>query len=146
MNRIAALILAGMVLGGCGSTQSVDALSAYRTEMDGVFSDLENVQNTINEIDASAENADELLLQAMDEMSAACSKAAAAEAPSGYESIQETAEHAAMMMGQASSGFREAFEGTDFNQSAYDAAMEYYKSANTDVQSMITGLQNSFSE
>lgn len=134
-----------MMLTGCAATtQSVEELSAYRTEMEGLFSDLENVQQTIDEIDASAGNADELLLQAMDEMSAACNKAAAAEAPAGYETVQDKAEHAATMMGRASSEFHSAFEAEDLDQNAYDEAMEYYKSACEDIQSMIEGLQNSF--
>lgn len=143
--RFLAGILAAILLTGCAAgSQSTEALRSYRTEMEGLFSDLENVQSTIDGIDASADNADELLVQAIDEMSAACSKAAAAEAPAGYEVVQERAEHAAAMMGQASSEFHTAFEAETMDQDAYDAAMEYYKSACSDIQSMISGLQNSF--
>lgn len=145
--RLAGILLSALLLTGCGTgTQSAEELGSYRSEMEGLFADLENAQGMIEEIDTTADNAGELLLQAIDEMSAACSKAAAAEAPEGYEIITEYAEHAAMMMGQAGSEFHAAFEAEDLDQGAYDAAMEYYKAACSDIQCMISGLQSSFSE
>lgn len=138
---------AGLMLSGCGSSsQSVEELSSYRTEMEEFFTELESAQNAINGIDASDESAEEALYNAIDGMSTACTRISETEPPAGYESIQEAAAHAAMMMGQAASGFREAFDGESFDQNAYDAAMEYYKAAGNDIQLMIEALQTSFDQ
>lgn len=144
----AVLILMALIgLTACGNDgQTAEELSAYRTEMETFFTDLETAQNAIEAIDAGDDSAETDLLTQVDAISVSCAAIAAVDPPSGYEEVQTTAEHAAAMMGQASSGFHHAFESTDLDQDSYDAAMEYYKAAGNDIQAMIVMLQNSFDE
>lgn len=148
--RLAAALVAASVLlslTGCGSDrQTVEELAAYRTEMETFFQELQTAQNAMESIDTASDTAEEDLLAQVDAISTSCAAIAAIEPPNGLEEVQSTAEHAAMMMGQASSGFHDAFESTDLDQDAYDAAMEYYKAAGNDIQEMILMLQNSFGE
>lgn len=110
--------------------------------METFFSELELADTAIASIDASMDTAEDDLLTQVDSIAVSCAAIADVEPPSGYEQVQDKAEHAAAMMGQASSGFHDAFESDSLDQDAYDAAMEYYRSAGNDIQEMIRMLQS----
>lgn len=138
---IAALLLTTTA---CSITENkADALSSYRAEMETFFDELQTAQAAIESIDAASDTAQTQLLEQIDAICVSCASIAGVTPPDGYAEVQNKAEHAAAMMGQASSGFHAAFESTDLDQDSYNAAMEYYKSAGNDIQDMIALLQGS---
>lgn len=136
------MLLALTGLTACSMTGQADELRSYRTQMETFFSELELADTAIASIDASMDTAEDDLLTQVDSIAVSCAAIADVEPPSGYEQVQDKAEHAAAMMGQASSGFHDAFESDSLDQDAYDAAMEYYRSAGNDIQEMIRMLQS----
>ncbi len=129
-----------LALSGCASKQDQE-LAVYKANMEQFFSNVRTINDAINALDLTAEDAGDKLLSYLDALDRSVQQMAALEVPPGFPGAAEYAEDAASCMTQAVSYYHEAYDGGACNASYEDAAYQYYERANNDLKQLILILR-----
>lgn len=134
----ALLLLTGsLFLTSCGKSQEAEQLKTYRTEMDTIFQNISDINDTMNNIDTETETATDDLLSCFDSLEAELSAMSQLTAPDQFSSIDELASEALENMTTANELYHEAFSNGSYNEYTAEAASEYYARVNKRLQYII---------
>ncbi|MDD6716207.1 MAG: hypothetical protein PUF49_07520 [Firmicutes bacterium] len=137
------LVLALLVLSGCGANGQVKAMEDYKSGLTSICDQLAACNDTLKGIDPESEDAQKLLLSTVDDIARLFNEAAQLPAPDGYSRVQETAKSAAGRMQEANEAYHKAFEADTFDQKAFKQAQEAYHDANGQLQDLLSLLHSS---
>ena len=132
---ICAILITALFLCGCGESKE---LTAFRTDFDNFCTSVAEIDNSINNIDASAEDASAKLLTLLDELDVKFQELAALKVPKQFSYMEELADEASENMTLAVDNYHTAFEAEFYDNSAANIASQYYERAYKRVQYMIT--------
>lgn len=124
-----------LFLCGCGENKE---LTAFRTSFDSFCTSVSEIDNSINSIDASAEDASWQLLSLLDDLDVKFQELAALKVPKQFSYIENLADEASENMTLAVENYHTAFESEFYDSNAADIASQYYERAYKRVQYMIT--------
>ena len=131
------LLTMTMVLTSCGKSQESEELKTYRTQMDTVFQNISDINDTMNNIDTESETATDDLLSCFDSLESELSGMADLTAPSQFSSVDKLADEAYENMTTANELYHEAFSNGSYNEYTAEAASEYYARVNKRLQYII---------
>lgn len=132
-----ALLLAGILIFTSGCKTEPDAsLATYKANMEQFFTNVNTIDQAINNLDPSADGAPEKLLEYLDALDMTVAQMAALDVPEGFTGVPEYAKDATDCMSKAVSYYHDAYEG-EFNASYADAAYQYYVRANKDLKKIV---------
>lgn len=140
---ILSLLSLCFLLTGCGEDPE---LTKFKNEMDAFCSEIAEIDNGINSIDASSETARDDLLNYLDQADDAFKKMANFTIPEEFSYIEELADKASEDMTEAVSLYHESFSNNSYNEYTYDYASEYYKRAYKRLTYIITLLHGEVPE
>lgn len=123
-----------LCLSGCSETNTEKELADFSSSISAFTTVIKNVNEQINEIDTSSEDASEQLLEILDELDTEFQELAGLAVPEQYKSIESLADEASTNMTNAVSYYHSAYEAEDFNEQDAEIAYEYYTRAMTRVQ------------
>lgn len=126
-----------IILTSCGKSQESEELKAYRTQMDTVFQNISDINDTMNTIDTESETATDDLLSCFDSLETELSGMAEFTAPTQFSSIDKLADEAYENMTTANELYHEAFSNGSYNEYTAEAASEYYARVNKRLQYII---------
>ena len=132
-----------LLLSGCGQSSDEILLDEYKKGMETFFEKVDDANETINSIEAGSEDASTELLEALDELSDACSDMADLEIPEDFAALGDLPEDASDYMKQAVEAYHRAYDGVydgNFDESALQDADEYYESANQCIRKILSIL------
>lgn len=132
---ISVIVSAALLLCGCGESKE---LSTFRTDFNSFCTSVAEIDNSINSIDASAEDASAQLLTLLDELDVKFQELAALEIPKQFAYMEELADDASENMTLAVENYHTAFEAEFFDSNSANIASQYYERAYKRVQYMIT--------
>lgn len=122
MKKKTGIVLTGllitMLLSSCGSDP---ALTQFRTELDSFCSDVAEINDAINKIDAGAEGATSLALDYLDRLDQEFQKFAEMDFPKDYDYLEPLADEAGEYMSEAVKNYHLAYadDGYDATTAAY---------------------------
>ena len=123
-----------LALSGCG--KETTELDTYKSNMETFFTTISTLNNNINSIDATSENANEQLLGYLDEMNEAFQTMASYEIPEEFSSIESLASESAEYMEKAVSTYHLAYDD-EYDEASDQLAEQYYQRANSRIQYII---------
>lgn len=132
-----------ILLTACGQNEE---LTAYQEDMDTFFEHIAAYNDSMNAIDASAENAREELLSYLDQLAAEFTWMAELAVPEQFSAVESLADEADENMRQAVLLYHEAYEAEVFDEPVAEAAREYYDRANIRIQYIILILHGEIPE
>lgn len=132
-----------ILLTACGQNEE---LTAYQEDMDTFFEHIAAYNDSMNAIDASAENAREELLSYLDQLAAEFTWMAELAVPEQFSAVESLADEADENMRQAVLLYHEAYEAEVFDEPVAEAAREYYDRANIRIQYIIMILHGEIPE
>lgn len=124
-------LLCGLWLTGCGEDEQ---LAAYQEDMNTFFRHIANIDEGMNAIDASADDAIDQLLSYLDQLQAEITWMAELETPDQFSTVDSLADEADENMRQAVALYHSAYEAEVFEEAFAQAAREYYDRANLRIQ------------
>ncbi|MCR5177795.1 MAG: hypothetical protein K6C95_02295 [Lachnospiraceae bacterium] len=131
------------LLSGCGQSSDEILLDEYRSGMETFFEKVDDANETINSIEAGSEEASTELLNALDDLSEACSDMAELEVPDDFANLGDLPDEVSDYMKEAVDAYHRAYDGVydgNFDESALSAADEYYERANIRIRKMLSIL------
>lgn len=134
-------LLGTLLLSGCGTSQKLEELQNYRSEMDGFCSSVSSLQAQIDAIEPDSENAQEELLSLLDQLAEASAEAAGFSTPEGYEEAGEMCRRASDYLQEAKGEYHAAFEATPFDTESFQKGLDSYQSAGRCLSLMLENLQ-----
>ena len=140
---LCASLLCGLWLAGCGEDKQ---LTAYQEDMNTFFEHIADYNDGMNAIDASADDATELLLSYLDQLQAEVAWMAELETPDQFSAVDSLADEADENMRQAVALYHSAYEAEVFDEAFAQAAREYYDRANLRIQYIIMLLHGEIPE
>ena len=132
-----------ILLTACGQNEE---LTAYQEDMDTFFEHIAAYNDSMNAIDASAENARDELLSYLDQLAAEFTWMAELAVPEQFSAVESLADEADENMRQAVLLYHEAYEAEVFDEPVAEAAREYYDRANIRIQYIILILHGEIPE
>lgn len=129
MVAVTAFLLAA-VLTGCGKTD--DKLEQYKSDMTAFTDKINELVESIDNIDLESETRTEELLGYLDEMDAAFMEMGNLEVPDHeqFANIEELADEASANLSKSVALYHQAFDNTEeYDPQLVDAALEYYSRA-----------------
>lgn len=126
---ICVILLSILLLSGCGTSQKLEELQNYRSEMDGFCSSVSSLQAQIDAIEPDSESAQEELLSLLDQLAEASAEAAGFSTPEGYEEAGEMCRRASDYLQEAKGEYHAAFEATPFDTESFQKGLDSYQSA-----------------
>ena len=136
-------LLCGLWLTGCGEDE---ALTAYQEDMNTFFEHIAEINDGMNAIDTSAEDATEQLLSYLDQLQAEIAWMAELETPDRFSAVDSLADEADENMQQAVALYHNAYESEVFDEVTAQAARQYYDRANLRIQYIIMILHGEIPE
>ena len=136
-------LLCGSWLTGCGEDEQ---LAAYQEDMNTFFEHIADLNDGMNSIDASSDDAIDQLLSYLDQLESEISWMAELETPDQFSAVDSLADEADENMKQAVELYHSAYEEEVFNESIAQAAREYYDRANLRIQYIIMILHGEIPE
>lgn len=140
---LAVLLLSIFVFTGCGEKEE---LTVFEESMKNFYTEVSELENSINQIDTSSENAVETLIINMEEMALCFQTLAEMEVPMEFVSIEELADDASAYMDEAVRLYSEAYEEDYVSDALIQAAVENYESAMKRVNYIAILLQGEIPE
>lgn len=132
----AAGILAATMLTACGDDAEI---TAFKNEMDDFCTRISEIDTSINDIDAEADNATYQLLGYLDELDLAFQEFAELDFPKDFDYLESLAEESSEYMTEAVKSYKDAYsDGYDSTMGEY--AKENYSRAYKRIQIIITFL------
>lgn len=135
------ILLTILLLSGCGTSQKLEELQNYRSEMDGFCSSVSSLQAQIDAIEPDSESAQEELLSLLDQMAEVSAEAAGFSTPEGYEEAGEMCRRASDYLQEAKGEYHAAFEATPFDTESFQKGLDSYQSAGRCLSLMLENLQ-----
>lgn len=123
------ILLTILLLSGCGTSQKLEELQNYRSEMDGFCSSVSSLQAQIDAIEPDSESAQEELLSLLDQLAEASAEAAGFSTPEGYEEAGEMCRRASDYLQEAKGEYHAAFEADPFDTESFQKGLDSYQSA-----------------
>lgn len=136
-------LMCGLWLTGCGEDE---ALTVYQEDMNTFFEHIAEINDGMNAIDTSAEDATEQLLSYLDQLQAEIAWMAELETPERFSAVDGLADEADENMRQAVALYHNAYEAEDFDEVTAQAARQYYDRANLRIQYIIMILHGEIPE
>lgn len=140
---LCAILLCGMWMTGCGEDE---ALTTYQEDMNTFFEHIAEINDGMNSIDASADDATQQLLSYLDQLQAEVAWMAELETPDQFSAVDSLADEADENMQQAVTLYHEAYGSGEYNEPIAEAAGEYYDRANLRIQYIIMILHGEIPE
>ena len=135
------IVLTILLLSGCGTSQKLEELQNYRSEMDGFCSSVSSLQSQIDAIEPDSENAQEELLSLLDQLAEISAEAAGFSTPEGYEEAGEMCRRASDYLQEAKGEYHAAFEAEPFDTESFQKGLDSYQSAGRCLSLMLENLQ-----
>lgn len=132
--KLIIMAAAVLCLSGCSETNTEKELADFSSSISAFTTVIKNVNEQINEIDTSSEDASEQLLEILDELDTEFQELAELAVPEQYKSIESLADEASTNMTNAVSYYHTAYEAENFSEQDAEIAYEYYTRAMTRVQ------------
>lgn len=123
------IVLTILLLSGCGTSQKLEELQNYRSEMDDFCSSVSSLQAQIDAIDPDSGNAQQELLSLLDQLAEVSAKAAGFSTPEGYEEAGEMCRRASDYLQEAKGEYHAAFEAEPFDTESFQKGLDSYQSA-----------------
>ena len=123
------IVLTILLLSGCGTSQKLEELQNYRSEMDDFCSSVSSLQSQIDAIEPDSENAQEELLSLLDQLAEISAEAAGFSTPEGYEEAGEMCRRASDYLQEAKGEYHAAFEAEPFDTESFQKGLDSYQSA-----------------
>ena len=144
--RALALLLFAIVLTGCGKRDK--ALDTYKANMETYFTSVSNINNRMNQIDASMVSTPEQLqavhnelLTSLDQFETVTIQMSELEVPEQFAMVEGLADEAAENLTESVSLYHQLYEAEEYNEGIADAAFEYYERANKRIRYIRSILQ-----
>lgn len=142
------ILLASCVLLLAGCAKSNPSVDKYKANMDIFFENIEQIDNSINNLNPDSSNAADsskrMLLEYLDILDTSFSEMSQVELPEGYEALGELSKQASADMTQAVTYFHNAYD-EKYNQGYEQAAYEYYIKANKELKTIVKALHGEYS-
>lgn len=136
-------LLCGLWLTGCGEDER---LTAYQEDMNTFFEHIADINDGMNSIDTSADDAIDQLLSYLDRLEAEIAWMAELETPDQFSAADSLADEADENMKQAVALYHNAYEAGEFDEVTAQAARQYYDRANVRIQYIIMILHGEIPE
>lgn len=128
-------LLFAFLLVGCSESKE---LKEFRTAFDTFCTDVADLDDSINAIDAAAEDAPAQLLTMLDELDVKFQELAALKIPQEFSYMENLADEASENMTLAVENYHTAFESEYYDSYTANIASQYYERAYKRIQYMIT--------
>lgn len=125
------VLLCGLWLTGCGEDEQ---LTAYQEDMNTFFAHIADIDEGMNAIDATTDDAKQQLLSYLDQLQAEITWMAELETPDQFSMVDSLADEADENMRQAVALYHSAYEAEVFDEALAQAAREYYDRVNLRIQ------------
>ena len=123
------------VMAGCGKGSG--EIDTYQKEITEFFTEMEEYNTKINELNPEDSASVEALFEIFDEMEVSYKELADLKVPDEFSANETLAKQASDYMAQANQYFHDSFTDTSYNEYTLEAAMECYKRANKRLGYMI---------
>ena len=123
------ILLTILLLSGCGTSQKLEELQNYRSEMDDFCSSVSSLQSQIDAIEPDSGNAQQELLSLLDQLAEVSAEAAGFSTPEGYEEAGEMCRRASDYLQEAKGEYHAAFEADPFDTESFQKGLDSYQSA-----------------
>lgn len=133
---IATAFLAATMLTACGQDP---AITEFKNEIEDFCTRISEIDTSINNIDAGADNATTLLLGYLDELDVEFQEFAELDFPEEFDYLESLADESGSYMTEAVKSYKEAY-GEGYDQSMGEYAKENYSRAYKRIQIIITFL------
>lgn len=147
MNKKCTLLLTALcglsLIAGCGEKKE---LTVFKENMDSFYTQITDIQDSIQSIDIGSEDAASNLLSDLEQMVQQFDSLAAMEAPQEFSNIEELADDAATYMQQAYELYQQAYSQDFISDSYTQAASENYASAMKRISYIAALLQGEIPE
>lgn len=140
---IVSLLLCMVFLAGCGEKEE---LTIFKEEMNQFYEEVSSIESNIASIDESSEDAVEILLGYLEQMSVQFQQLAEMDVPPEFISIEDLADDAYDYMKEAVRLYEEAYEEDYISDPLIQAASENYASAMRRINYIALLLQGEIPE
>ena len=137
------VLLCGLWLTGCGEDEQ---LTAYQEDMNTFFAHIADIDEGMNAIDATTDDAKQQLLSYLDQLQAEITWMAELETPDQFSMVDSLADEADENMRQAVALYHSAYEAEVFDEALAQAAREYYDRVNLRIQYIRMNFQGEIPE
>lgn len=137
------VLLCGLCTSGCGEDET---LTKYQEDMNTFFERIAEINDGMNSIDASADDAAQQLLSYLDQLQAEVTWMAELETPDQFSAVDSLADEADENMQQAVALYHEAYGSGEYDEAIAEGASEYYDRANLRIQYIIMILHGEIPE
>lgn len=132
-----AVLLAGMLLTACGEDAD---LARFRKNIDDFCTRISEIDTSINNIDAEAENATEELLACLNDLDIVFQSFARLDFPAEFDYLENLADESSAYMTEAVKSYHNAFGGNAYSEATAEYARQNYSRAYKRVQIIISFL------
>lgn len=132
-----AAFLTAITLTACGKDP---VLAQFRKDMDSFCTKISEIDNAINSIDASADNAASDLLDCLDELDLVFQAFAKLDFPEEFDYLESLADESSQFMTEAVKNYHSVYGSGSYNDSVAEYAKQYYIKAYKRIQIIITFL------
>ncbi|MBQ2803748.1 MAG: hypothetical protein IJF07_07605 [Lachnospiraceae bacterium] len=139
-NRYSAIALglfAVLTLSACGSDP---ALAKFKNEMDDFCTAISEIDTSINNIDATSENATTALLGYLDDLENEFEEFSNLDFPEDFDYLEPLADESFDYMTEAVSSYHAAYTGDSYNEALAEYAKQNYARAYKRIQIIISFL------
>ncbi len=125
---------------GCGVVENPEN-AKFESDLQAFCDDIAAIDANINNIDASSENADDELLEYLDQLDQSFKVLAEMSIPEEYAYLNELTDEASEYMSTAVESYHEAFAGDSYDANIADYAYQNYERAYKRVTVMLQLLR-----
>ena len=133
----ASLMLCSLLC-GCGDDPE---LAHFKNNMESFCEKVAEIDKSINQIDATTENAPEELLSYLDELDIVFQSLGRLDFPEEFDYLESIADEASSYMTEAVKSYHEAYKDDSYNEYTADYASQNYSRAYKRVQIILDFLQ-----
>ena len=133
-----ATILLLSLMSGCGQDPE---LAHFKNNMESFCEKVADIDSSINEIDATNEDAPDELLSYLDELDLVFQSLGRMDFPEEFDYLESIADEASTYMTEAVKSYHEAYKDNSYNEYTADYAGQNYSRAYTRVQIILDFLQ-----
>lgn len=130
-------VMCTLMFSACGSDP---ALTQFKNEMDDFCTAISEIDTSINQVDADAENAVSLVLEHLNELDTEFQRFADLDFPEEFDYLESLADESGEYMSTAVAKYHEAYSNGSYNEYIAEYAKENYARAYKRVQVIITFL------
>ena len=131
-------ILFSYILVGCGEDPE---LSHFKNSIEDFCEKVADIDTSINNIDANAENAPDELLSYLDELNIVFQSFGRLDFPEEFDYLEPIADEASSYMTEAVKSYHDTYKDNNYNQYSADYAAQNYARAYKRVQIILDFLQ-----